>query len=313
MRELSVFFFLTSMSQPQDLDLLQRLLTLPFGSRLHTVLFSGVLHPQFSEFVSSAMQRVPAVPSLKAATVFAGFACWEDFIQIWKGCSPNMRRVAGHPNMVHVDQNAPAEAPAIGRGAMVSGAPEKQRIQLESFSSSSSEATCRWPRDDRCPFDVSHIQALQLDHPIDRRFSECLGGLRTIEVLSTDATDIADISGFRQLAQLEVRFMSFLPAKWGLFRTILPQNRRQFKAIRFVRRLASLAEEAQVFEELEGLVFEMQDIFPQLTIVEIVAKIQPQELAAIQRDLFQRLNPRITLRWTIGGVDECAPWYTKIV
>ncbi|KAJ7651392.1 major facilitator superfamily domain-containing protein [Roridomyces roridus] len=94
-------------------------------------------------------------------------------------------------------------------------------------------------------------------------------------------------------------FISFVRQIWGFIEPFLIPN--LIAATSFDATAGIAAASMVVFFHNSYCLAANAEIFPKLRIAEILAKLQPDELAAIQRDHFQRLNSRVTLRW--GGRD----------
>ncbi|KAJ7651343.1 hypothetical protein FB45DRAFT_1079115 [Roridomyces roridus] len=269
---------------PRHLEHLRGLASITF-SRLTSFRLTGAGTP-FSEAEALAIREILRTPSLVSLYLHLSFYRWQDFSRIWDECSRNIRHLACG---VLLTSAAPLPAPTP-RG-------RAPRIKLESFQSlNSAEDTKLWLQDTTLPFDLSALKAIKGGSRLDSLFLDVLSeAVESIEILSTNNWQgVQDLSRCRRIAQLEINVVTNIEySEWAFFRTIGPEVRAHLQVIRFY--LVSLS--TLYVDELNKLLSEIQNDFPNLKVVHISYRIEASPLEELQLK-FRHLDPRISVRFS---------------
>ncbi|KAJ7651370.1 hypothetical protein FB45DRAFT_35226 [Roridomyces roridus] len=290
------------------LETLHKLVNLPFP-HLTTLRIVDDGRTTFAEAESVAIQRLLRIPSLSSVTIQCEFQLWTQFLQIWQECSPNIRHLSYYTTLYGTSLPKDITGPSMGI--------HTRRIQLKSFSSWDSALRTRlWLQDERCPFDLSNLEAFEFYQSSDELLCDVLAGaLDTVETLSIGP--LADISRFHRVTQFAV-----VPHN-GLYQDLkqifaLPADyRARLKALVVCVWPLPLPE----IDPLLQLLSDIHNVFPSLEIIEIKFWATTEEarskVESETEDWFKTVHSRIKLSWGTGqrfAVDYGGQtWHQRIV
>ncbi|KAJ7607664.1 hypothetical protein FB45DRAFT_947443 [Roridomyces roridus] len=295
---LAVTFYSVDTTHPS------KIMNLPF-SRLTTLDIRTINDPS-----TAPLFKLLKVPSLVDVTIFTAFKEWDEFAQIWEGCSTAIQ---------HLSLRLVMEQPALPTHSTVPIGVHRP-IKLKSFGGQiPADKIAPWLFDPRCAFDISNLKALQLYKPgLLTLLDLSAESLDSIELLSLTISHAFDASlpRFHHVTQLDIepKVQTLDPSNIDyMSRNIPPIVRHRISAVRFHESGSSPDYLGSLGEQLSKL----HDCFPQLRIVMInfrqgYGQRDAELFKSRARALNWRVDPRVTVRYNFDWENRI-PWYSKIL
>ncbi|KAJ7029374.1 hypothetical protein C8F04DRAFT_42588 [Mycena alexandri] len=172
-------------------------------TRLKAVRISGNSVPSTPQIALVAIRALIGLPTVECVELYCSFESPAAFIQIWDGCSENIRHLFLGNIRVKDSEYDWVSSPALKF---------RRKLALDSLYISYGNFVTPWLVTDACPFDFSHLTTLSVCEHVHilrwRVFSRAQLTLKRFRIwLSEPPTlslDILDLGPFKQLQHLTI-------------------------------------------------------------------------------------------------------------